>query len=84
MGPPAKPGPSRPPKHREASGLASANSSVEVQRAAAELKKLEDQKRHEGFTMGLQGCRLINEKRRKGFLDDEDFEDYVYDTEPEY
>ncbi|KXT03393.1 hypothetical protein AC578_3966 [Pseudocercospora eumusae] len=81
MSPPTKP-PGRPPKHASAFGTAIGSSKAE-QEAAAELKKLEDQKRREGFSMGLESSRLVNEKRRKGFLDDEDFEDVIDDTEPE-
>ena len=51
--------------------------SKEEREAAAELKKLEDQKRHQGITMGQEGSKLANAKRRRGFLDDEDFEDVI-------
>jgi hypothetical protein len=59
------------------------NETREERQAAAELKKLEEQKRLEGPSMGLEGSRLVTEKRRRGFLDDEDFEDVIDDTEPE-
>lgn len=54
-----------------------ADMSKEEREAAAELKKLEDQKRHQGITMGQEGSKLANAKRRRGFLDDEDFEDVI-------
>lgn len=68
---------------REALGLQSTGLDKNEREAAAELKKLKDQKRHEGVTMGLEGSRLVNAKRRRGFLDDEDFEDFIEDSEPE-
>lgn len=69
---------------REALGLQSTGLDKNEREAAAELKKLKDQKRHEGVTMGLEGSRLANAKRRRGFLDDEDFEDFIEDSEPEF
>lgn len=65
-------------------GITAASSSMSYHEraAAAELKKLANQKRHEGPTMGVEGSRLVNEKRRRGFLDDEDFEEILEDTEP--
>lgn len=45
--------------------------------AAVELAKLESFKRIVGPTFGPEGAKLANEKRRRGFLDDEDFEDIV-------
>lgn len=85
MSPPAvKRGPGRLTQHGESVFLTGLTGlSKEEQYAAAELKKLEDQKRREGPTMGLESSRLVNEKRRKGFLDDEDFMDVIDDTEPE-
>lgn len=47
----------------------------------APLKKLEEQKRIIGFTMDRMGCVLADEGRRRGFLDDEDFEDEVSGSE---
>ena len=83
MAPPTiKRGPGRPRKNQEAFGSQSTSLDKNEQAAAEELKKLENQKRHEGPTMGLEGSRLVNEKRRRGFLDDEDFEDFIEDSEP--
>lgn len=45
--------------------------------AEEELKKLEDRQRAVGIVMGRTGSRLANEKRRAGFLDDEDYEDEI-------
>lgn len=45
--------------------------------AAAELKRLQDFKLVIGPSFGPEGTILANEKRRRGFLDDEDFEDIV-------
>ncbi|KAF2162715.1 hypothetical protein M409DRAFT_68986 [Zasmidium cellare ATCC 36951] len=53
----------------------------EQREAAAELQKLRDQKLREGVIMGREGSRLANDKRRRGFLDDEDFEDVIYDSD---
>ncbi|KAM3424588.1 hypothetical protein BST61_g6580 [Cercospora zeina] len=75
--------PGRPTKSAGAFALQSTSSDKVERDAAAELKKLEDQKRREGVTMGLEGTRLVNEKRRRGFLDDEDFEDIIEDSEPD-
>lgn len=76
---PARPRIGRPPKNPQHVGM-----SKEEVEAKEELKKLENQKRAEGVSMGQEGCRLVNEKRRRGFLDDEDFEDLVYDSEPDF
>ncbi|KAI7502885.1 hypothetical protein KC367_g1901 [Hortaea werneckii] len=46
-------------------------------KAAAELEELEQQKVAVGLSMDRTGVRMANSKRRKGFLDDEDFEDEV-------
>ncbi|KAI7376680.1 hypothetical protein KC336_g19715, partial [Hortaea werneckii] len=46
-------------------------------KAAAELEELEQQKIAVGPSMDRTGVRMANSKRRKGFLDDEDFEDEV-------
>ncbi|KAI6961869.1 hypothetical protein KC332_g16282 [Hortaea werneckii] len=46
-------------------------------KAAAELEELEQQKVAVGPSMDRTGVRMANSKRRKGFLDDEDFEDEV-------
>lgn len=69
----------RPPKDPQYLGK-----SKEKCEAIDELKKLENQKRMEGVSMGQEGCRLVNAKRRRGFLDDEDFEDFIYDSEPDF
>ncbi|CAK1358062.1 unnamed protein product [Cercospora beticola] len=74
--------PGRPSKIQEAFGLQTMSLDKNEREAATELKKLEDQKRREGVTMGLEGSRLVNAKRRRGFLDDEDFEDVIEDSEP--
>lgn len=49
--------------------------------AIAELRKLEALKKKEGGFLGKQGGRLVNEKRRRGFLDDEDFEEVVLESD---
>ncbi|OQO00245.1 hypothetical protein B0A48_14032 [Cryoendolithus antarcticus] len=41
------------------------------------VRRLEARKRIVGPTMGQLGCKFVNQKRRLGFLDDEDFEDEV-------
>lgn len=43
----------------------------------AELQKLKERKKAVGPTMEKTGVRLANSKRRMGFLDDENFEDFV-------
>lgn len=43
----------------------------------APLQSLEQHQRIVGPTMDRMGCVLANKQRRKGFLDDEDFEDEV-------
>ncbi|KAK4494836.1 hypothetical protein PRZ48_014192 [Zasmidium cellare] len=53
----------------------------EQREAAAELQKLRDKKEREGWIMGQEGSRLVTDKRRRGFLDDEDFEDVIYDSD---
>ena len=62
---PARPG--RPP----------AGSSKDERIAQQELQKLKERKMAVGPTMEKTGVRLANEKRRMGFLDDENFEDIV-------
>ncbi|EME41010.1 hypothetical protein DOTSEDRAFT_74527 [Dothistroma septosporum NZE10] len=69
----------RPPKNPQHVGM-----SKEEVEAREELKRLITQKRAEGVSMGQEGCQLVNAKRRRGFLDDEDFEDFVYDSEPDF
>ena len=62
---PARPG--RPP----------AGSSKEMRKAQQELQELKQRKKAVGPSMEKTGVRLANEKRRMGFLDDENFEDIV-------
>ena len=64
-------GPGRPPKD----GISKAERDI-----TAPLKKLEEHQKAVGPTMDRMGCILANEQRRAGFLDDEDFEDEVYDS----
>ena len=47
----------------------------------AELRKLVEEQRRVGWTIGKMGCQLASEARRQGFLDDEDFEDEVFGSE---
>lgn len=47
----------------------------------APLKQLEEQKRVVGVVLDRMGCVLADEERRKGFLDDEDFEDVIEDED---
>lgn len=49
----------------------------------AELKKLQHHQTIVGPTMGKMGCVLVDEGRRRTFLDDEDFEDKVQGSEHE-
>jgi len=49
----------------------------------AELKKLEHHLKIVGPTMGKMGCVLVDEGRRRTFLDDEDFEGEVAGSEHE-
>lgn len=46
-------------------------------KAAAELNELEDHKKRVGVVMEKTGSRFVTDKRRRGFLDDEDFEDEI-------
>lgn len=55
----------------------------EEKEAVIELKKLEDHKKAVGVTMEKEGCTLANKKRRMGFLDDEDFEDTIEESDVE-
>ena len=59
-----------PPKHF-------ADLSKDERIAQQELQKLKERKMAVGPTMEKTGVRLANEKRRMGFLDDENFEDIV-------
>lgn len=61
-----------------------ASESKEVRAAKAELEKLAEQKRIEGFILGQEGSVLATDWRRRGFLDDEDFMDFVPAEETEF
>ena len=50
---------------------------AEERKAAAEIEKLERRKREVGVLMEKGGATWANAKRRRGFLDDEEFEDEV-------
>ncbi|KAM0717382.1 hypothetical protein Q7P37_007234 [Cladosporium fusiforme] len=54
-----------------------AGSSKDERVAFAELQKLKERKKAVGPTMEKTGVRIANSKRRMGFLDDENFEDFV-------
>jgi hypothetical protein len=45
--------------------------------AQEELQKLKERKKTVGPTLEKTGVRLANQKRRMGFLDDENFEEVV-------
>lgn len=62
---PARPG--RPP----------AGTSKDERVAHQELQKLKERKKAVGPSLEKTGVRLANEKRRMGFLDDENFEEIV-------
>ena len=62
---PARPG--RPP----------AGSQKDERKAQQELQQLKERKKAVGPSLEKTGVRLANEKRRMGFLDDENFEDIV-------
>lgn len=47
----------------------------------SKLDELEQHKKAVGAVLDRTGCVLASEERRKGFLDDEDFEDEVYGSE---
>lgn len=71
-------GPGRPPKDGSA-----AASRAEHRDLAAPLRKLEAHQRAVGAVMERMGCVLASEERRSGFLDDEDFEGEVEESEDE-
>ena len=73
--------PSDVQKGPQAKKFFSGPSTKPTEAANKELNKLRDQKIAEGPTMGREGSRLANEKRRRGFLDDEDFEDVIVDSD---
>lgn len=58
-------------------GRPPAGSSKDERVARAELQKLKDRKKAVGPSLEKTGVRLANDKRRMGFLDDENFEDVV-------
>jgi len=60
-------GPGRPP----------AGSGRDERTAREELQKLKERKKAVGPTLEKTGVRLANQKRRIGFLDDENFEEVV-------
>jgi hypothetical protein len=60
-------GPGRPP----------AGSGKDERTAREELQKLKERKKTVGLTLEKTGVRLANQKRRMGFLDDENFEEVV-------
>lgn len=60
-------GPGRPP----------AGSGKDERIAREELQKLKERKKAVGPTLEKTGVRLANQKRRMGFLDDENFEEVV-------
>lgn len=55
--------------------------SKEIREAEAQLEKLRAKQQRQGVTMGREGSRLVNEKRRRGFIDDEDFEDFIEESD---
>lgn len=55
--------------------------SKEEAEASEELMKLKVQKQLEGGILGREGGRLCNEKRRRGFLDGEEFWDLGEDSD---
>ena len=58
-------------------GRAPAGSSKDERNAQRELQELKERKKMVGPSLEKTGVRLANEKRRMGFLDDENFEDIV-------
>lgn len=58
-------------------GRPPAGSSKDERIAQQELQKLKERKLAVGPSMEKTGVRLANEKRRMGFLDDENFEEIV-------
>ena len=70
--PAPKLGPGRPPKD----GISKAKAGT-----AAPLRELEQHLKIVGPTMDRMGCVLATDGRRRGFVDDEDFEDEVEGSE---
>lgn len=58
-------------------GITPLGRSREELEASAELQRLQQRKREEGVLMGRESSGLCCEKRRRGFLDGEDFWDIV-------
>ncbi|KAK3721391.1 hypothetical protein LTR37_003267 [Vermiconidia calcicola] len=73
----------RPPKDGIPQAVRDVTAAAAGGASDAELKKLEEQKRAVGPTMGRMGCVLVDDGRREGFLDDEEFEDTVWEDEGE-
>lgn len=58
-------------------GRPPAGMSKDERNAQRELQELKERKKAVGPSLEKTGVRLANEKRRMGFLDDENFEDIV-------
>lgn len=58
-------------------GQPPAGTSKDERNAQRELQELKERKKAVGPSLEKTGVRLANEKRRMGFLDDENFEDIV-------
>lgn len=58
-------------------GRPPAGSQKDERKAQQELQQLKERKKAVGPSLEKTGVRLANEKRRMGFLDDENFEDIV-------
>ena len=58
-------------------GRPPAGTSKDERNAQRELQELKERKKAVGPSLEKTGVRLANEKRRMGFLDDENFEDIV-------
>ncbi|KAK3721083.1 hypothetical protein LTR37_003373 [Vermiconidia calcicola] len=71
----------RPPKDGIPKAVRDAMAAAAGGASDAELKKLKEQKRAVGPTMGRMGCVLVDDGRREGFLDDEEFEDTVWEVD---
>jgi hypothetical protein len=59
------------------SGHSAGGSSKDERTAQQELQKLKERKLAVGPSLEKTGVRLANEKRRMGFLDDENFEEII-------
>lgn len=60
-------------------GITPHGRSKEEVEAGKELERLRKKKVEEGGVLGRESSRLVNAKRRRGFLDDEDFRDVMDD-----